>query len=69
MTATNEPTTIMPDLDLTFFLDPPDLDTTAMLEIKALSPFSISTVRPGPKLIKSSRGTKKARGGTPGLET
>jgi len=42
----------MPDLDLSFFLDPPDLDTTAMLEIEALSPFSISTVRPRAQIDK-----------------
>jgi len=33
----------MPDLDLSFFLDPPDLNTTARLEIKALSPLSMFT--------------------------
>ncbi len=37
----------MPDLDLSFFLEPPDLDTTAMLEIEALSPLSMSTAQPG----------------------
>jgi CRISPR-associated protein Cas5 len=37
----------MPDLDLSFFLDPPDLDTTAMLEIEVLSPLSMSTAQPG----------------------
>jgi len=37
----------MPDLDLSFFLDPPDLDTAGMLEIEALSPLAISTAQPG----------------------
>lgn len=37
----------MSDLDLSFFLEPPDLDTTAVLEIEALSPLSMSTAQPG----------------------
>lgn len=35
------------NLDLSFFLEPPDLDTTAVLTIEALAPLSMSTAQPG----------------------
>jgi CRISPR-associated protein Cas5 len=37
----------MTDIDLSFFLEPPDLDTTAVLTIEALAPLSMSTAQPG----------------------
>lgn len=37
----------MSDIDLTFFLSPPNLDTTALLVIEALTPLSMSTAQPG----------------------
>lgn len=37
----------MNNLDLSFFLEPPDLDTTARLIIDALAPLSMSTAQPG----------------------
>lgn len=37
----------MSDIDLSFFLEPPDLDTTAVLTIEALAPLSMSTAQPG----------------------
>lgn len=37
----------MSDIDLSFFLEPPDLDTTAVLTIEALTPLSMSTAQPG----------------------
>jgi len=37
----------MDDLDLSFFLEPPELDTTAILTIEALAPLSMSTAQPG----------------------
>lgn len=47
MIATEEHSSIMSDIGLSFFLEPPDLDTTAVLEIEALSPLSMSTAQPG----------------------
>jgi CRISPR-associated protein Cas5 len=37
----------MNKLDLSFFLQPPELDTTAVLTVEALSPLSMSTAQPG----------------------
>ena len=37
----------MSDIDFSFFLEPPDLDTTAVLTIEALAPLSMSTAQPG----------------------
>jgi CRISPR-associated protein Cas5 len=34
-------------LDLSFFLEPPELDTHAILSIEALAPLSMSTAQPG----------------------
>jgi len=36
-----------PTLDLSFFLEPPELDTHATLTIEALAPLSMSTAQPG----------------------
>jgi len=37
----------MSNLDLSFFLEPPDLSTAAVLTIEALTPLSMSTAQPG----------------------
>ena len=37
----------MNDLDLSFFLEPPELNTYAMLTIEALAPLSMSSSQPG----------------------
>ena len=37
----------MPDIDLSFFLEPPDFDTTAVLTIEALAPLSMTATQPG----------------------
>jgi CRISPR-associated protein Cas5 len=37
----------MNKLDLSFFLEPPELDTVAVLTVEALSPLSMSTAQPG----------------------
>ena len=37
----------MSDLDVSFFLEPPELDTTGILTIEALSPLSMTASQPG----------------------
>jgi CRISPR-associated protein Cas5 len=37
----------MHDIDLSFFLDPPDLDTAGLLTVEALAPLSMTTAQPG----------------------
>lgn len=37
----------MDDLDLSFFLDPPELDTYALLTVEALAPLSMTSSQPG----------------------
>lgn len=37
----------MSDIDLSFFLEPPELDVTAILTVEALTPLSMSTAQPG----------------------
>ncbi|NBC17349.1 MAG: hypothetical protein GVY18_08565 [Bacteroidetes bacterium] len=37
----------MNNIDLSFFLEPPELDTTALLVVEALTPLSMSTAQPG----------------------
>lgn len=41
------PEPVSSENDLSFFLEPPDLSTPAVLEIEALSPLSMSTAQPG----------------------